>query len=509
MARALLALGIRKGDRVAVWANNRPEWVLLQFALAKISAVLVTVNTALRRAELKYLLRQSDAVALLLVPFFREVNFLEELCAIVPEIWGAPPGAWHSSELPLLREVVLLAVEGPDQAGLPTGARSWDDVCSMAEAVPDGQLDSIAATLALDEVINMQYTSGTTGFPKGVMLTHRNIVNNAYLTSQDQQLTWADRLCAPVPLFHCFGCVIAVLGVVTHGATLLLIPQFEPVRVLEMIQRERATVLFGVPTMFLAELEHPNFARFDLSSLRTGIMAGALCPRALLDRVMREMHLPELTVAYGLTEASPAVTQTRSSDPLDLRLTTVGRPLPGLEVKIADPADGRPIPPGAAGELWTRGEHVMAGYYKDEAATRAAITPDGWLRTGDLATMGEAGYVTIVGRLKDMIIRGGENIYPKEIEDLLRQHSAVSDVAVVGVPSRRYGEEVAAAVRLRSGQQVTAEQLQQFCVERLAAFKVPKYLWFVEAFPQTASGKIQKFRLREQAVAEFHLEAAR
>ncbi|MFQ5927826.1 MAG: AMP-binding protein [Terriglobia bacterium] len=499
LARGLLALGIGQGDRVAVWANNIPAWVVLQFAAAKVGAILVTVNTALRRDELAYLLRQSEAKALFLVPAFKDVDYRHELVGLLPELQSARPGSLASVHFPELRHVVLMG-------GELTGAWRWEQVEESAARVPEAELERRERAFNLDDVINMQYTSGTTGFPKGVMLTHRNIVNNGYWVAEKQRLTTADRLCTVVPLFHCFGCVIAVLGAYTHGATLVLVPHFDPQLVLETLSRERCTALYGVPTMFLAEREHPDFARFDLSCLRTGVMAGSVCPEGLVQRVMREMHLPELTIAYGLTEASPAVTQTSMDDPRELRCRTVGKALPEVEVKIADPKTGSELPRGQEGELWTRGYLVMKGYYNNAEATRQAITPEGWLRTGDLASMDAGGYVVITGRLKEMIIRAGENIYPKEIEEFLRKHPAISDVAVYGIPSRFYGEEVAAAVRLKSGASLTLGEIEAFCHDQIARYKIPRYIKFVDAFPQTASGKIQKFKLRETAAQDFPLE---
>jgi fatty-acyl-CoA synthase len=362
---------------------------------------------------------------------------------------------------------------------------------------------------ALDDVINMQYTSGTTGFPKGVMLTHRNIVNNGCDLGDVLRYTPADRVCVPVPLFHCFGCVIGVLGCYTHGATMALVETFDPLVVLQTIHRERCTAVYGVPTMFLAEVEHPEFSRFDLTSLRTGVMAGALCPVSLMQRVMTTMHIPEMTIAYGLTEASPAITQTEVTQPLEKRLTTVGKALPGVEVKIADPSTLQEVPRGQQGELWARGYNIMKGYYRDPDATARAITPDGWLRSGDLATMDQDGYISITGRLKELIIRGGENISPKEIEEVLRTHPAVSDVAVYGVPDSYLGEDVAVAIRLKSGASAEIEEVRRFVGERLSRFKVPKHVEFVDAFPQTASGKIQKFRLREEFVSRKEAKAQR
>jgi fatty-acyl-CoA synthase len=459
VARGLAALGLRQGDRAAVWATNRPEWVVLQFALARVGVILVTMNTSLKAHEVEYLLRQSQANALFLIGGFRDLNYVEILRSLPP--------------LPDFRYVFSM-----DPGPPPAGMRSFSEL----EA---GGPPATFEPQSIDDVINMQYTSGTTGFPKGVMLSHRNIVNNGAAIGEVLGYTPRDRVCVPVPLFHCFGCVIGVLGAFTHASTIVLVEAFDPLRVLEAIDKERATSLYGVPTMFLAELEHPEFAKYDMTSLRTGVMAGSLCPVSLMRRVISEMHIPEITICYGLTEASPVITQTRREDPFDKRVSTVGQVLPEVEVKLVE------------GELWSRGYHIMKGYYRDPEATARAITEDGWLRTGDLAAVDSEGYYSITGRLKELIIRGGENIAPKEIEELLRTHEAISDAAVFGVPDEYFGEEVAVAIRLKTGAIMTVEEVREFVRARLARFKVPKHVQFMEAFPQTASGKIQKFRLRE------------
>jgi fatty-acyl-CoA synthase len=496
-ARGLMALGIEKGDRVAVWATNVPEWVVLEFALAKVGAILVTVNTALSRREVQYLLQQSEANALFLIDGFKQNNYVESLYQILPDLERATPGTCRSPALPYLRHVVFIG-DTP-----PKGMLRYAQLHTLAEQVSDQALDDREATLHVDEVINMQYTSGTTGFPKGVMLSHRNIVNNAYHIAENLRYTPSDRLCLPVPLFHCFGCVIGVLGAYTHGVTLVPLRYFEPEEVLQTVEREKCTALYGVPTMFIAELEHGNFKKYALSSLRTGVMAGSLCPVQLMRRVIQEMNLSDICIAYGLTEASPGVTITAIDDSLEKRTETVGRALPEVEVKIINPLTGAELPRGQQGELVTRGYHVMKGYYKNEAATRQAITEDGWLHTGDLAVMDEQGYATITGRIKEMIIRGGENVYPKEIEEFLRTHPKISDVAVYGVPSDKYGEEVAAAIKLKPGETATAEEIIAFCEANIARFKIPRLVQFVDAFPMTASGKIQKFILRERASVDF------
>jgi fatty-acyl-CoA synthase len=486
IARGLLASGVERGERVALWATNVPEWIVLQFALAKIGAILVTVNTSLRAHEIDYLLRQSESATLFSIRGFKDVDYIGALREI---------GAVGESKLPDLKRAFFIPRGENDEC--PAGLTPYASLRALAAGVSDDALDAREARVGVDDVINMQYTSGTTGFPKGVMLSSRNVLNNGYWLGQGLGYTPNDRLCLCVPLFHCFGCVIGVLGAYTHGACLCPIEAFDARRVLETIERERCTAIYGVPTMFLAEMEDPEFARFDLSSLRTGVMAGALCPEALMRRAIAEMNLREITIIYGLTEASPGITQTPRDDSLEHRTQTVGRTLPEMEVKIVDPATRETLGPNAHGELCVRGYNVMKGYYNNPEATAAAIDAEGWLRTGDQATMDEDGYVRITGRIKDIIIRGGENISPKEIEDLLRQHESVSDVYVYAVTSEFFGEEVAAAVRLKPGATATEDELKDFCQGRVARFKIPKYFRFVGEFPMTASGKIQKFKLRE------------
>ncbi|QQS44989.1 MAG: AMP-binding protein [Acidobacteriota bacterium] len=486
IARGLMASGIEKGERVALWATNVPEWIILQFALAKIGAVLVTVNTSLRAHEIEYLMRQSEAGTILTISGFRDVDYI----ACLREI-----GAVGDRKLPELKRAFFIPRH--DEEDCPEGLTPYEELRRRAAEVTEEQLDAREKQVRVDDVINMQYTSGTTGFPKGVMLTSRNILNNGYWLGQGLGYTPEDRLCLCVPLFHCFGCVIGVLGAYTHGAGLYPVEYFEARKVLETIERERCTSVYGVPTMFLAEMEDPNFSSFDLSSLRTGVMAGSLCPEALMRRAIDEMHLDEITIIYGLTEASPGITQTRRDDTIEHRTQTVGQVLPEMEVRIVDPVTRETLGVDQPGELCVRGYNVMPGYYNNPQATRAAIDEDGWLRTGDQATIDADGYVRITGRIKDIIIRGGENIAPKEIEDLLRRHEAVSDVYVYGISSEFFGEEVAAAVKLKPGCTATEKELRDFCLGEIARFKIPKYFRFVTDFPMTASGKIQKFKLRE------------
>ena len=498
IARGLIAAGVEPGERVVLWATNVPDWVVRQFALAKIGAILVTANTALRAKDIDYLLRQSEAATVVTIRGFRDVDYVDALRQI-----GALSG-----QLPALRRLIYIG-EGPGDTTVPGGFVPYGELRTLAARVADADLDRRSAAVDVDDVINMQYTSGTTGFPKGVMLSSRNIVNNAQALGAVLAYTPEDRLCVCVPLFHCFGCVIAVLGAYTHGACLCPIESFDARRVLATCERERCTSLYGVPTMFLAELEHPDFASFNLTSLRTGVMAGALCPEPLMRRVMTDMHMPEVTIAYGLTEASPGITMTPRNSTVEQRSQTVGVVLPGLEVKIVDPATGNARGANERGELCVRGYNVMKGYYNNPEATRAAIDTDRWLHTGDEASIDEEGFIRITGRIKDLIIRGGENISPKEIEDCLREHPAVADAYVYGLPDDFFGEVVAAAIRLKADPgsapaasaapgRVTAEQMTVWCAERLARFKVPKHVRFVAEFPMTASGKIQKYKLREQ-----------
>jgi fatty-acyl-CoA synthase len=495
VARGLIARGVEPGERVVLWATNVPEWVVLQFALAKIGAILVTANTALRARDIDYLVRQSDAATIVTIGGFRGIDYVAALDEI---------GATRDRLPGLIR---LVFIPRGDEA-VPSGFSPYDELREDGAHVPERVLDARSAAVDVDDVINMQYTSGTTGFPKGVMLSSRNIVNNGEALGRGLGYTPDDRVCLCVPLFHCFGCVIGVLGAYTHGASLCPLEWFDPGRVLATIERERCTSVYGVPTMFLAELEHADFARADLSSLRTGVMAGSLCPESVMRRVMCDMHVPEITIVYGLTEASPGITMTPRDAPIADRCQTVGLVLPELEVKIVDPATAAPRATGERGELCVRGYNVMKGYYNDREATRAAVDADGWLRTGDEASLDARGLVRITGRIKDLIIRGGENISPKEVEDCLREHPAVADAYVYGLPDAFFGEIVAASVRLRdrapsnaenrSGLTVSAGELTLWCAGRLARFKVPKHIRFVTEFPMTASGKIQKYKLREE-----------
>lgn len=498
-AKGFMKLGIERGEHVAIWSTNMPEWLISQFATGKSGAVLVTVNTNYQVAELEYLLKQSDSTTLILMEEYRGSSYVEMLYEVVPELKNCEPGQLRSEKLPHLRNVIFLG-----EKRYP-GMYLWSDLLEMANVVSDSKLNSRMASLDPDDVINMQYTSGTTGFPKGVMLTHNNLTNNAVNIAECMNLSNQDRMCIPVPFFHCFGCVLGTLACVTVGATMVPVQEFDPQKVLEAVEIEKCTALHGVPTMFIAELSHKDFEKYNLTSLRTGIMAGSNCPIEVMKAVIERMGSTEITIAYGQTESSPVITQTRVHDSLELRVESVGRALPNVEVKIVEPGTSKEVPRGVQGELVTRGYHVMKGYYKNPEATKAVITDDGWLHTGDLAIMDDNGYCRITGRLKDMIIRGGENVYPREIEEFLYQHPKVLDVQVVGVPDPKFGEEVSAFIILKEGETATAEEIKDYCKGKIARYKVPHHIQFIEQYPMTASGKIQKFKLRELALKRFKL----
>jgi fatty-acyl-CoA synthase len=500
-ARGLLALGIRTGEHVALWATNVPEWVLLQFATARIGAVLVNVNPAYRPFELQYVLGQSDAVALFLVDQFKTSNYFTMLAEVCPEITTATAGQIKTEKYPKLRNIV--AIKGD----APPGLMLWRQMIAAGERVSDDELSRMSSGLTPAQPINIQYTSGTTGFPKAATLSHRNLLLNAFHVGGCQKFTANDRLCIPVPFYHCFGCVLGTLACAIYGTTMIIPAEyFQPGPTLDALEKEGATVLYGVPTMYIAQLRDPSFANRRITTLRTGIMSGAPCPIEVMRQVIDKLGPKELTIAYGQTEASPVITQTRTDDPLELRVETVGRPLPGVEVQIVDPATGSPLPDNEQGELCARGHVVMIGYYNNPEATKAAIDIEGWLHTGDLAVRLPNGYYKITGRLKDMVIRGGENVYPREIEEFLFTHAAVEQAAVVGVPDPKYGEELCAWIKLKAGESTTADELRDFCRAKLAHFKVPKYVKFVETFPQTVTGKIQKFKIREAMKEELGLE---
>ncbi|MCI0359515.1 MAG: AMP-binding protein [Planctomycetaceae bacterium] len=499
-ARGLVALGIRRGEHVAVWATNVPEWVLLQFATARIGAVLVTINPAYRPFELEYVLNQSDAVALFLVDQFKSSDYFAMLREVCPDIDLAQAGSVSSEKFPKLRSVV--AIKGAPPAGL----LKWQELIGMAATIEPAKIDQLGAALAPQDAINIQYTSGTTGFPKAATLSHRNLLLNAFYIGECQALSENDRICIPVPFYHCFGCVLGTLACAVYGSTMIVPAEyFQPTPTLDAIERERATSLYGVPTMFIAQLQDPSLPGRKLASLRTGIMAGSPCPIEVMRQVGDKLGAKELTIAYGQTEASPVVTQTRTDDPIELRVETVGRPIPGVEIKVVDPVTGRTLPDNEQGELCSRGHVVMLGYYNNPEATAAAIDSEGWLHSGDLAVRLPNGYYKITGRLKDMVIRGGENIYPREIEEFLFTHPAVEQAAVVGLPDPKYGEELCAWIKLKAGATATEDQIRDWCRAKLAHYKVPKYVKFVDAFPQTVTGKIQKFKIRDLMKEELGL----
>lgn len=499
-AKGLMKLGVQIGEHIAIWANNVPQWVITQFGSAKMGAVLVTVNTSYRVFELEYLLKQSDSTTLLLIKGTNSSDYISTIYELCPELYNCKPGELKSARLPFLRNVIVIGDERYP------GMFTWGDMIKMGLAVTDEELTVRQASLDSEVVVNMMYTSGTTGFPKGVMLTHNNLIGNASSLAECLNFSNQDRLCIPVPFFHCFGCVLGTMTCVVSGATMIPVMVFNPIKVLEAIQQERCTAVHGVPTMFIMELEELEKGKYDTSSLRTGIMAGSPCPIEVMKKVVDQMGMREITITYGQTEASPGITMTRTDDPLELRVTTVGRALPNVEVKIVDPETGKEVPRGVQGELCSRGYNTMKGYYKMPEATAAAIDKDGWLHTADLAVMDDNGYCKITGRLKDMIIRGGENIYPREIEEFLYTHPKIKDVQVVGVPSKKYGEEVMAFIQLNPEQISTEEEIKDFCRGKIARYKIPKYVAFIESYPTTASGKIQKYKLRELAIEILGLQ---
>ena len=498
LAKGLLFIGIRPGDKVGIWAKNVPDWTTLMFATAKIGAVLVTINTNYKLSELEYLLQNADIHTLFLVDGYRDSDYVKMVFELVPELKSQPRGQLRSGRFPELRNVGFIGQQKH------RGMYNASELILLGSHVDDLELESVKDSFSCHDVINMQYTSGTTGFPKGVMLSHHNILNNGFAAGECMKFTQDERLLICVPLFHCFGTVLAVCAAISHGATMVFTEDFDPLMVLASVQKEKCTALYGVPTMFIAELNHPMFDMFDLSTLRTGIMAGALCPIETMNQVMEKMHMKDIIIVYGLTESSPGMTATRTHNSPEVRATTVGFEFPNVEVKIVDPETGKTCKPGEQGEICCRGYNIMKGYYKDPEATAKAIDKNGWLHSGDLAVQTPDGFYRITGRIKDMIIRGGENIYPREIENFLYRLPQIETVEVVGVPSKKYGEAVGAFIKLKKGQQLTEEEVVDACRGNIARFKIPKYIFFVDAFPMTASGKIQKYKLSELSVELCH-----
>ncbi len=502
LAKGLLATGIGKGDNVGIWATNVPDWTTFMFATAKIGAVLVTINTQYRSFELEYVIKQADLKALALIGNFRDHDYLQTINELIPELKTCQRGHLRSKKFPELRSVIYIGQEKH------RGMYNSRELMVLGNQCGDERYNNIKASLDCHEVVNMQYTSGTTGFPKGVMLSHYNILNNGYYIGERQKFGEADRLCLPVPLFHCFGCVLGVMAALGHGATLVPLEAFDPVMVLAAVQKEKCTAVYGVPTMFIAELDHPMFDMFDLKSLRTGIMAGSPCPEETMRQVIDKMHCTDITIAYGLTEASPVITQTRTDDSIAQRTGTVGAALPEIEVKLVDPDSGKEVGVGERGELCCRGYNVMTGYYNMPDRTAEAIDADGWLHSGDQAEVDADGYYKITGRIKDVIIRGGENIYPREIEEFLYTMEGILDVQIAGIPDEKYGEVVGAFIIKKADSDITEADVVDFTRNRIAPYKKPKHVFFLDAYPMTASGKIQKYKLRELACAELDIKTA-
>ncbi len=502
VAKNFLRIGVRKGDHVAIWATNTPEWLLTLFATTKIGAILVTVNTNYKVFELEYLLRQSDTKVLVMNQGFKDANYIKIVNELCPKLKDSEPNNYSDDSLPFLKSVIVAGDETP--AGMMNFKELTQDVSEEYDKI----FDEISKSLDPHDVVNMQYTSGTTGFPKGVMLTHYNIVNNGRCIGDNMKFTHEDRLCIVVPFFHCFGLVLAIMACLTHATSMVPVDYFSPVKVLDAITKEKCTSFHGVPTMFIALLEQPTFKDYDFSHMRTGIMAGSPCPVKVMTQVVEQMNMREITICYGQTEASPVCTQTTVDDSLEHRVSTVGRVMQGIEAKIVDPETGETCPPNVPGEFCARGYNIMKGYYKMEEATSQAIDEDGWLHSGDLAIVDENGYYKITGRIKDMIIRGGENIYPKEIEEFLYTVDKVKDVQVIGVPSKTYGEEVMACIILKDGAEMTEQEVKDLVKASMARHKVPSFVAFVDSFPMNAAGKIMKYKMREWAVEHLNLQDA-
>jgi len=494
LAKGLLSIGIKPGDKIGIWANNVPDWSTFMYAAAKIGAILVTVNTSYKLTELEFLIRNADLNTLCIIDGFRDSDYVNMTFELVPELKTAVRGELVSEKFPVLKNVIFI---GPQKH---KGMYNTHELILLGSYLPDDELNRVKEKVNCHDVVNMQYTSGTTGFPKGVMLSHYNILNNGFATGECMQYTQAERLLVCVPLFHCFGCVLAMCAVITHGSTMVFVEDFDPLMVLASVQKEKCTALYGVPTMFIAELNHPMFDMFDLSSLRTGIMAGSLCPIETMNQVMEKMNCRDLIIVYGLTESSPGMTATRTTDSPEVRATTVGTNFPGVEVKVVDTETGEECGTEVQGEICCRGYNVMKGYYNNPEATAKAIDKDGWLHSGDLAVKTSEGFYRITGRIKDMIIRGGENIYPREIENFLYQMPQIEMVEIAGIPDEKYGEIVGAFIKLRSGKTLTQEEVQEYCRGKISRHKIPKHVLFIDEFPKTASGKIQKYKLREMGL---------
>ena len=493
LAKGMLYIGIQPGQKVGIWAKNVPDWLTFMFATAKIGAILVTINTSYKVSELEYILQNADLHTLCMVDGYRESDYLQMIFSLVPELREQPRGELYSSRFPELRNVIFIGQQKH------RGMYNTQELLLLGGHVDDSEIDAIQETLSCHDVVNMQYTSGTTGFPKGVMLSHHNILNNGFSVGECMKFTSAEKVMTPVPLFHCFGCVLSLCAVITHGATMVLVEEFDPLMVLASVQREKCTAIYGVPTMFIAELNHPMFDMFDLSSLRTGIMAGSVCPIETMNQVMTRMHAKDIIIVYGLTETSPGITATRAHNSPEVKATTVGFELPNVEIKIVNPETGEECATGEQGEICCRGYNVMKGYYKNEEATWKVIDEEGFLHSGDLAVKNEDGFYRITGRIKDMIIRGGENIYPREIENFLFKMEQIEAVEVAAVPSPKYGEQVGAFIKVKNGYTLTEEEVTDFCYGQIARYKIPKYVFFVKEFPMTPSGKIQKYKLTEMS----------
>ncbi|NCC86857.1 MAG: AMP-binding protein [Clostridia bacterium] len=502
IARGFMSLGLKKGSHISIWATNVPAWLLTFFASAKMGGIAITVNTSYKIFEIEYQLRQSDSDAIVIIDGFKGTSYIDILNELCPTLKDCEPGKLCSQTLPKLKSIIYA---GENEC--PAGMVSWNDLYTLADKVPYEEFCALRDSCDCHETVNIQYTSGTTGFPKGVMLSHYNILNNGLTIGDGMKFTQNDKLCITVPFFHCFGIVLAIMACITHGTPFVPIDIFNPKKVLDALRSENCTALHGVPTMFIAIMGHPDFAQYDFSKMRTGIMAGSPCPIKTMRDVIGKMNMNDIVIVFGQTEASPGSTMTTTVDTEEHRCTTVGQAFPGVECKIVDVTTGETLPTGQIGEFCAKGYNIMKGYYKMPEATSLAIDSDGWLHFGDLAVCDEDGYYKVTGRLKDMIIRGGENIYPKELEECLYDHPEVNDVQVIGIPSKRYGEEVCACVVLREGSTITEDDIKEYYKQKIAFFKIPKIIWFMEEFPMTASGKIQKFVLRDQAIEHFQLQS--